>query len=76
MEEIFLNKVTYEFLQEGNTDGTTSPEEKITVEIQSSLESLDKSSGYFVIRTDGWSFDNIKEFKTLLKSIENVKIRF
>jgi len=75
METPFLEKVTFEFTQEGNTDGTTgTPEtdgwEILIIEVQSSLKSLMDESGYFVLRTStGWSIDEPADLTHLLEYI-------
>lgn len=77
MSKPFLGKVTFEFGQEGNTDGTTgTPEtdgwEVLTVEVQSSLKSLTEAPGYLVLRTPtGWSISDPSELADLLNQVTN-----
>lgn len=78
MDRAFLEKVTFEFSQEGNTDGTTgTPEsegwEILTVEVQSGLKSIQDEGGYLVLRTQtGWSINEPKELEQLLSYVKNI----
>lgn len=66
-----LSKVTYEFYQEGNTDGTTSECEELNVEIQSCTGCLTKEGGYFVLRTPtGWSVNDIDELQDIFNFVK------
>jgi len=60
-------KLTY--TQEGNTLGTTSDDEYLTL----SFESSDFSEGgFYVLQTDGWSFDSLEELLALLNNFKTV----
>lgn len=78
MSEPVLERVIFEFTQEGNTDGTTGlPEtdgwEELTIEVQSATESLLKGPGYFVLRTrTGWSINDYQELASLINHVDNV----
>lgn len=74
---LYLNKITYEFSQEGNTDGTTEDQEELTVEIQGCIGSIDTSGGYLVLRTKtGWSISDADELVSLLNIVEDgVKLK-
>ena len=50
-----LMSASFTFGQEGNTEGTTSEYEEITIEYQNPF---DLHHGFFVLRTEGWSIDN------------------
>jgi len=69
-----LGKLSAEFHQEGNTLGTTEEYEAITLEGEFQLPG---DEPFWVIRTDGWSFDNVSELQklvdTLLPVIERYK---
>lgn len=68
---LWLHKITYEFSQEGNTDGTTEEMEELTVEIQSCTGSIEKEGGYLVLRTKtGWSINDATELVELLDLVE------
>lgn len=67
-----LSKITYEFFQDGNTDGTTEQTEELVVEVEGAVGSIEKFGGYLVIRTrTGWSVNNPKEFEELLNIVKN-----
>ena len=71
MERVLLNKITYEFLQSGNANGTTEQEEKLTITVESVLNGIDIDGGFLTLRTPtGWSFDNPNELMDLLQLIE------
>lgn len=66
MDKPILGKITYEFSQEGNTDGTTAEYEELNIEVEGCFDIL-KEGGYMVIRTKtGWSINNPEEFTSLL----------
>lgn len=76
MTDLWLDKVTYEFSQEGNTDGTTRTDgyddlEVITIEIQSICNSLVKEPVYLVLRTPtGWSFNSVEELDEIFNIVK------
>ncbi|MGV8961945.1 MAG: hypothetical protein ACOH2V_01010 [Candidatus Saccharimonadaceae bacterium] len=72
----YLNKVTYEFSQEGNTDGTTkgiNPEnyEDLTIEVIGTIGCIGEHGGYYVIKSQsGWSVNGPEEMNTILNYIK------
>jgi hypothetical protein len=67
-----LEKCSFTFGQEGNTNGTTDEFETITIECESSL-GIDNDEGcYYVLRTEGWSIDNVNELQELFDRINKV----
>ena len=67
----YLNKITYEFSQEGNTSGTTDNDEFLTVEVEGPAGCITKEGGFLVIRTTtGWSINNSSELLELLSLVE------
>jgi hypothetical protein len=71
-----LDKITYEFLQETNTNGSTgksNEDELLTITYEGVCDSLDEESGFYVIRTTGWSVNDSSEILGLFKQIKNVK---
>ena len=76
MNKPWLNKITYEFSQEGNTCGTTSEWEELTIEVDTPCGSIIDEDGFFVLRTTGWSIDDPSELTELLEHVINgVKIK-
>lgn len=63
-----LNKASFHFTQEGNTEGTTSDIEEITID----YEVIADEGGFFVLRTEGWSIDNVAELSELLDRIKKI----
>lgn len=71
MDDVFLNKITYEFSQEGNYNGTTAEDEVLIVEVESAHSSISKDGGFLTLRTStGWSINNSEELLELLKVVE------
>lgn len=70
-EKCFLDKITYEFSQEGNTEDTTEENELLTVEVQSCCGSIIDEGGFIVIRTStGWSINDPSELTDLLGQVK------
>ena len=63
-----LNKASFHFTQEGNTEGTTSGIEEITID----YEVIADEGGFFILRTEGWSIDNVEELSELLDRIKKI----
>lgn len=63
-----LHKASVSFTQEGNTQGTTSDFEEITID----YEVIDDEGGFFVIRTEGWSVDSVEELEELFNRIRKI----
>lgn len=72
MDEINLSKITLNFSQEGNTNGTTQEYEELDITLESPLF-IDTDGHYFVFRTEtGWSFDGVEEITQLLEKCNEV----
>lgn len=68
MNKPLLSKVKFEFLQDGNTCGTTSETEELTIELESSSIIDGPDDCFIVLRTTtGWSIDNIEELSELIE---------
>jgi len=63
-----LTKASFVFTQEGNTEGTTSEFEEITID----YEVIADEGGFFVIRTEGWSMNSIEELDELFNRIRKI----
>lgn len=75
MREPVLCKITYEFYQDGNTDGTTAETEELIIEVES-IGDIEKNGGYFVLKTPtGWSIEDSDELVDIIKRVKRgVKI--
>ena len=73
MEGISLHRVVCEFSQDGNTDGTTSEVEELTIDCESLWMNTKKTAGdcYFVLRTDGWSINDASEIESLISVVQS-----
>ena len=63
-----LGKASFHFTQEGNTEGTTSGIEEITID----YEVVADEGGFFVLRTEGWSVDSVEELEELFNQIRKI----
>ena len=67
-----LERCSFTFNQEGNSNGTTQEFETLIIECESSL-GIDNDEGcYYVLRTEGWSIDNVKELQELFDRINKL----
>lgn len=79
--DVYLTRASFNILQEGNSLGTTSDSEEMTVDVEfqlpdaydldSKAEDFDKYNGpFFVIKTEGWSINSDHEdFSCILNAI-------
>jgi hypothetical protein len=64
-----LIKCYFTFDQEGNCNDTTDEIETLTIECESSL-GIDNDEGcFYVLRTIGWSIDNVNDLQELFDRI-------
>ena len=63
-----LGKARFHFTQEGNTEGSTSGIEEITID----YEVVADEGGFFVLRTEGWSVDSVEELEELFNRIRKI----
>jgi hypothetical protein len=67
-----LLKCSFTFDQEGNGNGTTDETETLTIECEASL-GIDYDKGcFYVLKTEGWSIDNVNELQELFDRIQKV----
>jgi len=69
-----LERCSFTFCQDGNGNGngTTEDTEQITIECDSSL-GIDNDGGcFYVLRTEGWSIDNVNDLQELFDRIQKV----
>lgn len=59
-----LDTATFTFTQEGNTLGTTEEVESITIRLETQLPG---EMPFFVIVTQGWSFDDPEELLDIVE---------
>jgi len=64
-----LEKCSFTFTQEGNSNHTTDEFEELTIECESGL-GIDNDEGcYYVLKTEGWSLDNVNDIQELFNRI-------
>jgi hypothetical protein len=70
-----LEKCSFTFDQEGNCNGTTDEIETLSIECESSL-GIDNDEGcFYVLRTEGWSIDSVKDLQELFYRINKAIIK-
>jgi hypothetical protein len=70
-QEPSIESVVVTFTQDGNSNGTTEEVETIEVRLEGVLCDA-KEDHYFVIKTEGWSFDSVEEIAYLVEKIKQV----
>jgi len=53
------------FVQEGNTLGTTQEHEELELSLEFQLS--EDEGPFYVIKTDGWSFNDVSEIEDMIK---------
>lgn len=74
MLEPSISRVSIEVYQEGNTLGTTQEIEEMEIILESPLGNIDKDGAFLVIKTNGWSMQNEKDFAELIDKIKSFNI--
>ena len=57
-------KISIEFFQDGNTLGTTDEYENLTIDLE--FQSGEMEGPFYVLKTTGWSIDEISEIQKLV----------
>lgn len=72
MEKPILEKATFTLIQEGNCVGSTQDIETLTIDFESSLGLDIDEDGYFVLKTDGWSVENVQDLQEMFDRIKGI----
>ena len=70
MDKCEIAGVKVKFVQEGNTLGTT--QECETLELSMEFQSTEEEGPFYVIKTDGWSFDDVSEIQEIINRANSV----
>ena len=70
MEEPEITNVKIRFAQEGNTLGTTSDFEELEISLEFKLS--EKDGAFVVIKTEGWSLDDVSGLQKLVDKAKRV----
>ena len=71
MEEVKLDKITFEFTQEEHCmSNDMGGVETLTIECMSDFGITDSDGGFFVLKTEQWAINDINELKQLFDKIE------
>jgi len=68
-----ISGVSVKFMQDGNTLGTTGDYEDITINLE--FQAGEEDGPFIVIKTDGWSIDNISDIEDLVDRVNQVLVR-
>ena len=67
-----LEECSFTFSQEANINGLTDEVEILTIQCESSL-GIDNDEGcFYVLKTKGWSIDNVNDLQELFDRIQKV----
>jgi hypothetical protein len=67
-----LERCSFTFNQEGNSNGTTDEFETLTIECEASLGIDNDEDCFYVLKTEGWSIDNVNDLQELFDRIQKV----
>ena len=71
MNEVKLDKITFEFTQEEHCmSNDMGGVESLTIECMSDFGISDSDGGFFVLKTEQWAIDGIDDLKQLFDKIE------
>ena len=71
MEEVKLNKVTFEFTQDEHCmSNEMGGVESLTIECMSDFGITNTEGAYFVLKTEQWAINDIDELKLLFDKIK------
>jgi len=72
MEEVLLERATFEFSQDGNCMSDSDAAEFLTIECESDL-GIDRAEGcFYVLKTEKWSINDEQDLKKLFDRIQTV----
>ncbi len=67
-----LESASYKFTQLGNCNGSAGDYESLTIDFESSLGLDLDEGGYFVLKTEGWSIDEVQDLEELFNRIRTI----
>ena len=71
MEEVKLNKVTFEFTQDEHCmSNEMGGVESLTIECMSDFGISDDGGGFFVLKTEQWAIDGTEDIVKLLMEVK------
>lgn len=71
MEEVNLDKITFEFTQEEHCMSTSmSGTETLTVECMSDMGISNTDGAFYVLKTEQWAISSVDDLKQLFDKIE------
>ena len=71
MEEVKLNKVTFEFTQDEHCmSNEMGGVESLTIECMSDFGISDDGGGFFVLKTEQWAIDGTEDIAKLLMEVK------
>jgi hypothetical protein len=71
MEEVKLNKVTFEFTQDEHCmSNEMGGVESLTIECMSDFDISDDGGGFFVLKTEQWAIDGTEDIVKLILKVK------
>lgn len=70
--EPFLERATFNFSQEGNCLSSKDAYEFLEISCENDLGIDSSGDCFYVIKTEGWSIDNVNELQKLFDRIQKV----
>lgn len=71
MEEVKLDKITFEFTQEEHCmSNKMGGVETLTIECMSDFGITDTDGGFYVLKTEQWAINDMNDLKQLFDKIE------
>ena len=70
MDKPCISHLSVRYCQNGNTLGTTEEVEALEVSLEWQL--MEEDGPFVVIRTEGWSFDNMEELQEVVERTVNM----
>jgi len=67
-----LESASYKFTQLGNCNGSAGDYESLTIDFESSVGLDLDEGGYFVLKTEGWSIDEVQDLEELFNRIRTI----
>lgn len=72
MEKPKLEKMQFDFSQDGNCNAGSDFTEFLTIECESSLGIDNDKDCFFILKTEKWSIDKVEELEELFNRIRRV----
>ena len=72
MNKPLLEKCSFQFSQESNVNGSSGDMELLDIDCESSLGIDNDGDCFYILKTEGWSIDDLSDLQELLDRISKV----